>query len=92
MIYYLSMLLVLNILLRKVSLEEKEVIQKHMFMDKHLANTPMEDYPQGFTKQVAVDMWVQKDKDGLMIVQRVPYSAMFLRGMTISLFYLFLYI
>jgi hypothetical protein len=72
--------------------EGKEVIRKHMFMGKHLVNTPMEDYPQGFTKQAVVDMWVQKNKDGLMIVQRVPYSAMFLRGMTISLFYLFLYI
>jgi hypothetical protein len=49
--------------------EEKEVIRKHMFMSKYLANTPMEDYPQGFMKQVIVDMWVQKDKNGLMIVQ-----------------------
>jgi hypothetical protein len=30
--------------------ERKEVIQKHIFMDKHLTNTPMEDYSQRFTK------------------------------------------
>jgi hypothetical protein len=63
-----------------------------MFMDKHLANTSIKDYPQRFTKQAVVDMWVQKDKDGFMIVQRVLYTVMFLRGMTIFLFFLLLYI
>jgi hypothetical protein len=49
--------------------EGKEVIRKHMFIDKHLINTSIKDYLQRFTKQVVVDMWVQKNKDELMIVQ-----------------------
>jgi hypothetical protein len=49
--------------------EEKEVIRKHMLIDKHLANTSMKDYSQRFTKQAVVDIWIQKNKNGLMIVQ-----------------------
>jgi hypothetical protein len=52
----------------------------------------MEDYPQRFTKQAVINMWVQKDKDGLMIVQQVLYTAIFLRGITISLLPFFVYL
>jgi len=62
-------------------------LSKHFHKGKHLPSLPPDAYPNGFTVQNCIEVWVVKGEDGLLALEELNYVTVMTLGM---FFYFFL--
>ncbi len=61
--------------------EGKRILKEHFFNGKQLPPTRMEFYPEGITKALVFDRYVQKGTDGTPTITFVDFGNIIIRGM-----------